>query len=40
MAQAATDALLKILEGSHRAPEHRIMPYELIVRDSSGPAPR
>jgi len=40
MAQAATDALLKILEGSHRPPEHRVMPYELIVRDSSGPAPR
>jgi LacI family transcriptional regulator len=39
MAQAATDALVKILEGSHRPPEHRLMPYELIVRESSGPAP-
>ena len=39
MAQAATDALVKILEGSHRPPEHRIMPYELIVRGSSGPVP-
>jgi LacI family transcriptional regulator len=40
MAQAATDSLVKILEGSHRAPEHRLMPYELIVRGSTGPAPR
>ncbi|WP_240320877.1 LacI family DNA-binding transcriptional regulator [Sphingomonas crusticola] len=39
MAQAATDALVKILEGSHRAPEHRLMPYELIVRESCGPVP-
>jgi LacI family transcriptional regulator len=35
MAQAATDALVKILEGSHRPPEHRLMPYELIVRGST-----
>jgi LacI family transcriptional regulator len=40
MAQAATDALVKIMEGSHRAPEHRIMPYELIVRGSTAPAAR
>lgn len=39
MAQAATDALLSILEGARRPPEHRIMPYELIVRGSTGPAP-
>ena len=37
MAQAATDALVKLMEGSHRAPEHRLMPYELIVRGSTGP---
>lgn len=37
MAQAATDALVKIMEGSHRAPEHRVMPYELILRGSTGP---
>jgi len=40
MAQAATDALIRILEGSHSRPEHRVMPYELIVRGSTGPAPR
>jgi LacI family transcriptional regulator len=39
MAQAATDALVKILEGTRRPPEHLIMPYELIVRGSSGPVP-
>ena len=38
MAQAATDALVRIMEGSHRAPEHRLMPYELILRGSTGPA--
>ena len=37
MAQAATDALVKLMEGSHRAPEHRLMPYELIIRGSTGP---
>jgi LacI family transcriptional regulator len=36
MAQAATDALLQILEGSRRAPDHLVMPYELIVRGSTG----
>jgi LacI family transcriptional regulator len=40
MAQAATDALVKIMEGTHRAPEHRLMPYELIVRESTGPVAR
>jgi len=40
MAQAATDALVKIMEGSHRVLEHRVMPYELIVRGSTGPVPR
>ena len=39
MAQAATDALVKLMEGSHRTPEHRVMPYELILRGSTGPAP-
>jgi len=39
MAQAATDALVRILEGSHRPPEHRVMPYELVIRGSSGPVP-
>ena len=38
MAQAATDALVTLMEGSHRAPEHRLMPYELIIRGSTGPA--
>jgi len=38
MAQAATDALVKLMEGSHRTPEHRLMPYELIIRGSTGPA--
>jgi len=37
MAQAATQALIKIMEGSHSPPGHRIMPYELIVRGSTGP---
>jgi len=40
MAQAATDALVKIMEGSHRPLEHRVMPYELILRGSTGPVPR
>ena len=40
MAQAATDALVKMLEGGHRVPEHRVMPYELIIRGSTAPAPR
>lgn len=40
MAQAATDALVKVMEGSHRMLEHRVMPYELIVRGSTGPVPR
>jgi len=39
MAQAATDALIRILEGAHRPPEHRVMPYALIVRGSTA-APR
>ena len=38
MAQAATDALIRIMEGSNRPPEHRVMPYELIVRGSTGAA--
>jgi len=37
MAQAATDALIRILEGTQRPPEHRVMPYELIVRGSTAP---
>jgi LacI family transcriptional regulator len=40
MAQAATDALVTLMEGAHRAPEHRLMPYELIVRESTGPVPK
>lgn len=40
MAQAATDALVKMLDGARCAPDHRVMPYELIVRGSSGAAPR
>ncbi len=40
MAQAATDALVKLMEGSHRAPEHRVMPYELIIRGSTAPVRR
>jgi len=39
MAQAATDALVQIMEGSHRTPEHRVMPYELIVRGSTATVP-
>lgn len=35
MAQAATDALVKMLEGAQRAPEHRVMPYELVLRGST-----
>jgi len=35
MAQAATDALVQIMEGSRRTSEHRVMPYELIVRGST-----
>jgi LacI family transcriptional regulator len=38
MAQAATDALIRIMEGSNRLPEHRVMPYELILRGSTGAA--
>jgi len=40
MAQAATDALVQIMEGSRRVPEHRVMPYELIVRGSTAGVPR
>lgn len=39
MAEAATDALLCMLEGSSRPPEHRIMAHSLVIRGSSGPVP-
>jgi LacI family transcriptional regulator len=39
MAEAATDALVALMEGSAGPPQHRTMPYELIVRGSSGPVP-
>jgi len=40
MAQAATDALVQIMEGAGKALEHRLMPYELIVRGSTAGVPR
>ncbi|WP_442680846.1 LacI family DNA-binding transcriptional regulator [Sphingomonas sp. ASY06-1R] len=38
MAQAAADALIALLEGSRRTIAHRLLPYELVIRESSGPA--
>ncbi len=38
MAEAATDALLRVIEGEGPAPGHRVMPYELVVRGSTGVA--
>ncbi|HET8613621.1 MAG TPA: LacI family DNA-binding transcriptional regulator [Sphingomonas sp.] len=39
MARAAADELLALIEGEEPAP-HSIFPYQLIVRGSTGPAPR
>jgi LacI family transcriptional regulator len=38
MARAATDALLALIE-EREAPPHAVLPYRLIVRGSTGPAP-
>ena len=39
MAQTAADALIGMLEGSTQTIDHRLLPYELVIRESSGPAP-
>ncbi|WP_420137497.1 LacI family DNA-binding transcriptional regulator [Sphingomonas sp.] len=37
MAEVAADLLIAMLEGSRRTIEHQLLPYELVLRESSGP---